>query len=371
MAPTDATYMREFLAYDMYNSIGLPTTKYSYIRVFINNEPIGLFGLAENFKTPWVRNEFANGDKNYNQGALFVGDISAGKTAGLGNDDPSVVHDDTGFFVLKGSADLAYLGNNISLYQRGIYNIREKPSNKEPDFSRIMDLTKLIGDASNTTTDDSVVPLWEKMINVDSFLRGLALEILISNVDGYYGLANNYLLYDDPKTKCFYFSGQDLDLSMGMYTIPGLLSGNYREYINFNNRPLSKIFNVPKFKKTFEELLLHMTNTLMGEDVLISRIDQVYNMLSDDVEWDKSLPRKGQMKIIDLIGGNNTEMSPVQATAAKELLTYATHGPNFSQAVNGPMPNNITAILPLKVWARTKRSNLVKFFSQKPDQDKL
>jgi hypothetical protein len=369
MAPTDATYMKEFLAYDMYNSIGLPTSKFSYIRVFINNEPIGLFGLAENFKAPWVRNEFANGDKNYNQGALFVGDISAGRTAGLSNDDPSVVHDDTGFFVLKGSADLGYLGTNISLYARGIYGIREKPSKKEPDFSRIMDLTKFIADASNTTTDDSAVPLWEKMINVDSFLRGLALEMLISNVDGYYGLANNYLLYDDPKTKRFYFSAQDLDSSMGIYAAPGLLTGNYSEYINFNNRPLSKIFNVPQFKKTFEELLLHMTNTLMSEDVLISRIDQVYDMLRDDVEWDSSLPKKGQLKVSSLAEGDTpkktTEVSPIRAAAIEDVKKYVSNGPNFSQAINGPIPNNVTIIVPLKVWARTKRNNLVNFFNQK------
>jgi hypothetical protein len=367
--------MKEFLAYDMYNSIGLPTSKYSYARVFINNEPIGLFGLAENFKDPWLRNEFANGDKDYNQGTMFVADISAGKTAGEDQSDPTIIHDSTGLFVLKGSADLEYLGNNSNLYERGHYGIKEKPSNKKPDFSHIKDLTKFIADASNTTTDDSVVPLWEKIIYVDSFLRGLALEILISNRDGYYGLANNYLLYDDPKTKRLYFSAQDLDLSMGIYALPELLTGNYSEYANFNNRPLSKMFNVPQFKKTFEQLLLHMTNTLMSEDVLISRIDQVYNMLSDDVEWDRSLPKKGELKSSIMAGAVNSEdsrkISPIRANTLKELETYKTNGPTFSEAVNGPMPHNITVVVPLKVWARTKRNNVLKFFNQSSSQDNL
>jgi hypothetical protein len=367
--------MKEFLAYDMYNSIGLPTTKYSYVRVFINNDPIGLFGLAENFKDPWLRNEFENGDKDYNQGTMFVADISAGKAAGEDQSDPTIVHDSAGLFVLKGSADLGYLGDKLSPYERGHYGIKEKPSNKRPDFSHIRDLTKFIADASNITTDDSVVPLWEKMINVDSFLRGLALEILIANVDGYYGLANNYLLYDDPKTKRFYFSAQDLDFTMGSYAIPELLTGNYSEYVNFNNRPLSKMFNVPQFKKTFEQLLLHMTNTLMSEDVLISRIDQVYNMLSDDVEWDRSLPRKGELKLAERFGAANPEdskkSSPAQAHAIKELETSIKNVPSFSEAVDGPMPNNITTIVPLKVWARTKCSNVLTFFNQRSNRDKL
>jgi hypothetical protein len=367
--------MKEFLAYDMYNSIGLPTTKYSYVRVFINNDPIGLFGFTENFKNPWLRNEFANGDKNYNQGTMFVAYASGGRPPGKKNNNPTIVRDSTGFFVLKGSADLSYLGTNVSLYQRGIYDVREKPSKKEPDFSRIMDLTKFIADASNTTTNDSVVPLWEKMIDVNSFLRGLALEMLISNVDGYYGLANNYLLYDDPKTKRFYFSAQDLDFTMGSYAFPELLTGNYSEYVNFNNRPLSKMFNVPKFKKTFEQLLLHMTNNLMSEDVLISRIDQVYNMISADVEWDRSLPKKGELKLADMVRAANPEyskkISSVRAHAIQELETYITDGPNFSEAVNGPMPHNIKLIAPLKVWVRTKRNNVLAFFNQNLSQDKL
>jgi spore coat protein CotH len=367
MIPIDPSYMKEFLAYDMYNSIGLPTTKYSYVRVFINNDPIGLFGFTENFKNPWLRNEFANGDKDYNQGTMFV--------AGTSKPDPNAVGKTTGIIVKNGVADLGYLGNDLSPYERGIYDVKEKPSNKKSDFSHIRDLTKFIADASNTTTDDSVVPRWENMINVDSFLRGLALEILIGNVDGYYGFAHNYLLYNDSKTKRIYFSGQDLDLSMGIYAVPEMLTGNYSEYINFNTRPLSKMFNVPQFKKTFEQLLLHMTNTLMIEEVLISRIDQVYNMLRDDVEWDRSLPKKGELKLAAL-GAAMVPKTPSKTASTlsdlfKVFKTITTDVPDFSQAINGPMPNNITVILPLKAWVRTKRSNVLKFFNKSSNLGKL
>ncbi|MBM6383960.1 MAG: hypothetical protein JSY10_08185 [Paenibacillus sp.] len=34
-------------------------------------------------------------------------------------------------------------------------------------------------------------------MDVASFLRGLALEVVISNSDGYFGMPNNYILYDD------------------------------------------------------------------------------------------------------------------------------------------------------------------------------
>lgn len=72
----DPSYMREELAYDIANSIGLPTSKYSYTCVYINDQAIGLFGVAEVTSSPWVRNEFGNGSRKYNQGAIYVADPS-------------------------------------------------------------------------------------------------------------------------------------------------------------------------------------------------------------------------------------------------------------------------------------------------------
>jgi hypothetical protein len=95
-------------------------------------------------------------------------------------------------------------------------------------------------------------------------------------------------------------------------------------------------------------------------------------MLSDDVEWDRSLPKKGQLEVPEAFtSAYSRKISPVRANTIKELQTYITNGPNFSEAVNGPMPNNITMAIPLKVWARTKRNDVLKFFKQKSSQDKL
>lgn len=80
---TDASYMREELAYDIAESVGLPTSRYSYVRLYINDQAIGLFGFAEVMKNPWPRNVFGGGSKKFKQGSLFIADISGGqKTQG-------------------------------------------------------------------------------------------------------------------------------------------------------------------------------------------------------------------------------------------------------------------------------------------------
>lgn len=82
---TDASYVREDTAYDIAKSVELPTSEYSFVRVYFNEQAIGLFGLAEVFKNPWLRNEFAVGDKDYKQGGLFAAEVGGGDMSGNRN----------------------------------------------------------------------------------------------------------------------------------------------------------------------------------------------------------------------------------------------------------------------------------------------
>lgn len=83
--------------------------------------------------------------------------------------------------------------------------------------------------------DNSVVPLWQEKIDVDSFLRGLAFEIVVSNSDAYLTTANNYVLYDDIEKERLVFSGQYFDVSMEstMFNISQVHGGNYTEFPGF------------------------------------------------------------------------------------------------------------------------------------------
>jgi hypothetical protein len=386
--------MRDYLVYDMYNSVGLPTSKYSYVRIYMNDEPLGLFGLAENMKNPWIRNEFADGDKDFKQGALYVADVSGkegmGGAGGPGG-FPDVGIDESktqgnksnethqgGPGLKSGDADLSYLGNNVSLYSEGgHYSLKEKPSNGEANYTRIMDFTKFISEASNATTNDSVVPLWEEKIDTDSFLRGMAMEILTSNSDGYFTMTNNYVLYDDIENDRLILSGSDFDLTMGhgMYNITSLSTGNYSEFPGFDTRPLPKILNVPTFKKEFENLLINITQGLIAPDVLIPRIDQLTQMLTSDVEWDRSCVRKGSGMNQSGFGGQNNSQ-PEQNGSSNSTMAPKNGGMDpgmggpmssadnipFTNAVNGPV--NDSNSLALKEWIELRNQNILNFYNK-------
>lgn len=209
----DISYMREKLASEIADSVGLPTTKFSYARVFINNQAVGLFGLAEDFKSHWVRNEFNNGKKNSNQGALYICDLN-GKL-----DNSSLSGNLTNTTKLS---DLSYFSDNATLYSIP-YPAKEDPATGTANYTRIMDFTKFLSEQS-ISVDDSVIPLWEEKIDVTSFLRGLAFEVITSDIDGYLN-SNNYILYDDLKNERLVFSVQDFDLTMGKLNCDAKLFG--------------------------------------------------------------------------------------------------------------------------------------------------
>lgn len=360
---TDPSYMRDQLSSDIAESIGIPTTQYSYVRVFINDKAIGLFGLAEMFKNPWIRNVFANGDKKFKQGALYVADVSAGREGGPqgpggpgGPSGPGGPGGPGGGGPGHGGPrpDLSYLGDNVTVYSIK-YPAKENPSKGKANHTRIMDLTKFISEQPTSDGSDVSIPLWHEKADVSSFLRGLAMEIVTSNADGYLTMGNNYILYDDLEHKRILFSGQDFDLSMGSTIFNATLmnGGNYTEFPGFSTRPLAPaLLAVPAFKQEFEKLLFNFTKYLVNPEVLNPRVEQLYKMLEQDVAWDKSLPRMNT-------GGRSWRASgSTNSTLENKGFVGADDIP-FDLGVNGP--TNVSSKMGLKEWISLRSDNLINF----------
>lgn len=352
----DSTYMKDELCYDIANKLGLPTTKNSYVRLYINDQPIGLFGLVEAFKNPWIRNEFANGNKTFNQGAFYVTDFSSGAAVEIPSNMTQKPDDANGstnaadefMKMLRGSrSDLTYLGDNIAEYQSQ-YSLKEDPSVGEANYTRIMELTKFIAQQPNTTmVDDSYADAWEKVLDVESALRTLVFEVATGDGDGYLSMGNNYILYDDLVNERLVMSGQDFDLTMTSMGSNSTVGGNYTEFRGFAERPLSTtLLKVPKYKQRFEELLRNVTSSLVSPDVMYPRIDDIANMISQDVEWDKSLPRVSNSSM----GGFSFDTP----------FSEAINGTNSSQPSNSSNPFNSMS---LKKWIETYNNNTLTFLN--------
>ncbi|KAI7875102.1 hypothetical protein K492DRAFT_199439 [Lichtheimia hyalospora FSU 10163] len=344
---TDPSYIREALGFKMLRSAGVPTTDFSFVRLYINDQAIGLFGLIEKFKNPWLRNEFANGDKDYQQGTLYQGKYTNAKAELLGDR----------------VSDLSYYGDNPWPYKLGEYKIAEDPSSGASNYQALIELTKFLSSAPAT------VDAWEAHWDMESVLRAMALEMLMGFADGYLTVADNFFVYQTaPKSPKFVFILWDIDLIMGstaLVKLSQMETGDWREFAStLTKRPLMNFLNVPEYAKRFDELIRELNDKLLNLDVLGQYIDDTAAMIQQDVAWDLSCPRVSHLPLLrahtlavlahflGLIDQTDVDASTVHDFGRRQ----SENNVEFMQAVNGP--TGYSSLAGVKEFIKVKHQNI-------------
>lgn len=360
---TDPSYIREQLAYDVLKSVGLLSSEFSYIRVFMNEKELGLFGIIETFQDPWIANSFANGSTSYEQGNLYQGVFQSPASSRLNH-----------------TSDLSYY-NNITAYADGQYKIKAdatKGKKKSPDYEPLMKFTKFIETAPTNTSD--AVNVWKSKLDTDAFLRSMALEVLLGYADGYLAMADNYYLYDNLNTSQLFFISSDMDLTFGstMFPIDKMWSGNYSTFPQLYTRPLmNKILQVPAFKQQYQELLVNITKSLVNPTAMNDRINDLQSMLTEDVEWDEQLARVAKNLMASMAGGdidpNNLDPNIAgaigsQVPADMDMNVMLDFGKRlndtvpFNVAIDGPTGH--VSLAGVKEWIQNINQNTLNFYNE-------
>ncbi|KAG1464740.1 hypothetical protein G6F56_005021 [Rhizopus delemar] len=277
----DPSYMREYLTTDIIQAMNQPATRASYVRLFFNNQAIGLFVLVEKYDATWLEKQFnRDHERPYLNGIMYEGH------GGKSNED---------------RADLSFKGNDISIYDSSSYGIAEKPKGGGSDsFQHLVDFTAFVRDqnAMQSTRNLAAITLaetsWDKLLDIDGFLANMAIEFFLGFCDGYTQNTNNFYLYFDPYYARYVFIPWDFDYTFGSgpFDMEALLVGDYEQFGRMSDLPLSSaILSIPKYRKRFEEILDIMAVKIMDPAVSFPVVDSVYELIKEDVEWDHSLAR--------------------------------------------------------------------------------
>ncbi|MEC0140872.1 CotH kinase family protein, partial [Paenibacillus macerans] len=150
---SDASYMREFLTYELAEEMGLPTPKHSFVNIYINGKLWGFYLAVEQVGDAYLERNFGN-----SYGALYKG-------------------------VMTGSgSDLLWLGDDPDAYT----GLERKSKTTNGDI-----LIKMLDELNNGSN-------YEKYIDVQEALGYIALNVLTNNMDSYIGgNKQNYYLYED------------------------------------------------------------------------------------------------------------------------------------------------------------------------------
>jgi hypothetical protein len=256
----DPTMIREKLFYDLWKKSGMVERRTSFVKVYINDKYYGLYTNLEEMEKEWL----------------------------------TLVYPDNGGNLYKCTypADLVYLGNNQETY-KNLENstatggrVYELQTNKpEDDYSRLVDLITLLNKKPDAQFEVSL----PQILNVDLFLKSLALDVATGNWDDYGYNKNNYYLYDNPYDNRFHFITYDPDNTSGIDWFG--IDWGVRDCRNWINKRISlplaqKVLAVPAFYNRYIFYLDTIARFIIHPDSVFPSIDSFKQLIQIAAEED-------------------------------------------------------------------------------------
>ena len=239
---SDASYLREFLTYELAEELGLPTPKYSYVNIYVNDELWGFYLAVEQIEDAYLERNFEN----------TTGELYKAEMNGSGS-------------------DLTWLGEDISSYS----SLVEKSKSSDNDG-----LINMLDELNNGTD-------YAKVLDVEEALGYVALNVLTANMDSYLGQnKHNYYLYEDDGV--FSILPWDYNMAFGGLGGSNILIDEPTQGA-LSERPLiAKLLQVEEYKATYHEMLSEAIEGYLSDAQLQTRVQELTQLIDPYVKADPS-----------------------------------------------------------------------------------
>ena len=324
----DPTYMKEYLSYEIYESLGVSTPEYSYASISINGEPWGFYLAIEDIDERYIEkyygsvegnlykpetmdlnnndigqkdeemikpgfqtNEDIGGESaasnNNSQGMdgnmqSMPGNMPENLPEGIPNDMQGNKQGMMGGFNKgnNGGADLKYIDDDIASYST-ITESAEFKTTTEADYQKIVDMIKNLNKGENL----------EEYLNVEEILKYFAVNTFLVNLDSYSGgMYHNYYLYE--RDGVFEMLPWDLNMSFAGFGV-----NNASSAVNFpidspvtgtlEDAPLiGKLLEVDEYKELYHSYLNKIIENYISNDGFNNLVTKIDNMIKDYVKED-------------------------------------------------------------------------------------
>ena len=316
----DATYMKEYLSYEMMDYIGVDTPLYSYAAVYINGEYFGLYLMVEAPEEDFLDRVYgADYGELYKPESMSgeMGDRTAGgDAAGMNMTTPDIANRTTmtndmntmnfqnrtdmtnftmpddmnmtmpdmggggGMSGSGGGADLVYTDDEIDSYTQIFDNAVTDA--KKSDEKRVITALKNLNEGTDLET----------YVDVDEVLRYFAANTALVNLDSYVSsMKHNYYLYEE--------DGQisilpwDFNLAFGAYGTSGAsdavnfpIDTPVASGVSLEDRPLiGVLLENEEYTELYHAYLKKIATEFYG-DSFDERIAAIDALIGDYVETD-------------------------------------------------------------------------------------
>lgn len=199
--------------------------------------------------------------------------------------------------MVETQADLQYLGPNSADYPTDVYKMKTLGANPiDAPMTQLIQFMKDLADFD--VASNSAIDYWNGRLDLNGFLRNMAMEYLAGSWDAYWYSGSNYFIYFNPALGEGVNKGRwqwistDFDGTFGDGDPTDTLT-TYNAYADFNghDRPMiSKLILANRdIKARFEQILRETVGYAFKPDGLFPRLEAYERMLAWDVAWDDSL----------------------------------------------------------------------------------
>ena len=309
---SDPTFMREVLAYEIFEEMGVPTPRTSFVDVWVNDTHMGLYTMVEQIDKTFLGNNFEDDTGNLYKPELplaylnWTSDTLEGyleedadlDELNLGGGKWQEIMDVLEQAEEEEEEDLPagagrpgnLLWDVVSSSQGDtlIDQMGLKTNENNPDHSALFNLVDIL----NTEPDETFVEEIEKVLDADEFLRFLAVSAAIVHLDNYIGMGHNYYLYEiDGK---FTVIPWDLNMAFGTYS-PGMDRDTIIDF--YIDEPtmravatyalVDRLLAVPDYLETYHAYLEEIIEGPFSPEAMSARIDELAELIRPYVEADE------------------------------------------------------------------------------------
>ena len=232
----DPTQLRESLAYAIFRAFGVPASRTAWAEVTLSipgrydREYLGLYTIVEEVDKTFLKDRFGK-----SSGLLLKPEV---RLREMTRREPVIGIDDLGEEWPRHAAH---------------YHPKNEPTPAQQQ--RWMQFTRLVGSADDSEFAERI----DQFLNVESFLRYLAVNVFLVNLDSYIALGHNYYIYLDPTSQRFVFIPWDLNLAFAGIVMGGsvdqLLDLSIMHPHWDQNKLIDRLLALPKYRESYRKFM--------------------------------------------------------------------------------------------------------------------
>ena len=254
----DSSQMREAVSYDIFRQLNVPYARTAFVKLFLtipgkyDRQYIGLYTMVEQVDRNFLQRHFGN---------------------------------DNGLLVKpEGSNGLPYLDDNWDSYKdRYDPKSGHKGVEGEKAKKQMIAFVKFFNQVEGAEFKKGI----ENYLDVDEFLRFLAGNAALSNLDSFLSMGHNFYIYLNPANNKINFIPWDLNMAMGGFGMAG--GGEQQTNLSImhphsgSSKLIEKLLEIEEYKQKYRGYLQQLIKGAMNPEKLQAQISTLEKVTAEAI----------------------------------------------------------------------------------------